>query len=96
MKKLILLLGSLSTVAFAHDDVAIDYAENVAPIFVEQCQMCHRENGIAPWAMTDYRMLQAFAPAIKIPEDLYKNIKIKLKVLSDRDKIIQIKLTKYQ
>ena len=65
MKKLILLLGSLSTVAFANDDVAIDYAENVAPIFVEQCQTCHRDGGIAPWAMTDYRMLQAFAPAIK-------------------------------
>ena len=45
--------------------VEIDYAENVAPIFVEQCQSCHREGGIAPWAMTDYRMLQAFAPSIK-------------------------------
>ena len=68
MKKLILLVGSLLTsVAYAHEDVAIDYAENVAPIFVEQCQACHRENGIAPWAMTDYRMLQAFAPAIKVP-----------------------------
>jgi len=44
---------------------ASEYAENVAPIFVEQCQSCHREGGIAPWAMTDYRMLQAFAPAIK-------------------------------
>ena len=43
----------------------IDYASDVAPIFVEQCQSCHREGGIAPWAMTDYRMLQAFAPAIK-------------------------------
>ena len=66
MKKLILLVSSLLTsVAYAHEDVAIDYAENVAPIFVEQCQSCHREGGIAPWAMTDYRMLQAFAPAIK-------------------------------
>ena len=66
MKKLILLVSSLFTsVAYAHEDVAIDYAENVAPIFVEQCQSCHREGGIAPWAMTDYRMLQAFAPAIK-------------------------------
>ncbi len=37
-----------------------------------------------------------FSPAIQIPEDLYKNIKLKLKVLSDRDKIIQIKLNKYQ
>jgi mono/diheme cytochrome c family protein len=43
----------------------IDYAADVAPIFVEQCQSCHREGGIAPWAMTDYRMLQAFAPSIK-------------------------------
>lgn len=44
---------------------ASEYADNVAPIFIEQCQSCHREGGIAPWAMTDYRMLQAFAPAIK-------------------------------
>lgn len=42
-----------------------DYVDDVAPIFVDQCQSCHREGGIAPWAMTDYRMLQAFAPAIK-------------------------------
>lgn len=65
MKKLLLLVvGSLLT-SFASADIGIDYAENVAPIFVEQCQACHRENGIGPWAMTDYRMLQAFAPAIK-------------------------------
>ena len=43
----------------------VDYARDVAPIFVEQCQSCHRDGGIAPWAMTDYRMLQAFAPAIR-------------------------------
>ena len=42
MKKLILLVGSLLTsVAFAHDDVAIDYAENVAPIFVEPVSYTH-------------------------------------------------------
>ena len=32
---------------------ASEYADNVAPIFVEQCQSCHRDGGIAPWAMTD-------------------------------------------
>ena len=37
-----------------------------------------------------------FEPAINIPEDLYQNIKLKLNVLSRRDKIIQIKLAKYQ
>ena len=59
-------VGVLVLLAGARAQAAeIDYAENVAPIFVEQCQSCHREGGIAPWAMTDYRMLQAFAPAIK-------------------------------
>ena len=53
MQKLLLLLLTISTAAFAHDDIAIDYAENVAPILIEQCQMCHRENGIAPWAMSN-------------------------------------------
>ena len=37
-----------------------------------------------------------FEPAINIPENLYENIKLKLNVLSRRDKIIQIKLAKYQ
>jgi hypothetical protein len=48
---------------------------------------------------TNLHLLQnyePFSPAINVPEDLYKNIKLKLKILSDRDKIIQIKLNKYQ
>ena len=39
---------------------------------------------------------EPFAPAINIPENLYHNIKLKLKSLSNRDKILQIKLAKYQ
>jgi hypothetical protein len=46
MKKLIWLVSSLLPAAGLAVD--IDYAENVAPIFVEQCQACHRESGIAP------------------------------------------------
>ena len=38
----------------------------------------------------------AFLPAINIPETLYDNIKLKLNILSTRDKIIQVKLAKYQ
>ena len=60
---LLLAVVSLVTVAAYADE--IDYAQDVAPIFVEQCQACHREGGIAPWAMTNYQMLQGFAPAIK-------------------------------
>ena len=64
MKSLILIVCSLLTSVAYAQAVDINYAENVAPIFVEQCQSCHREGGIAPWAMTDYRMLQAFAPSM--------------------------------
>jgi len=39
---------------------------------------------------------EAFLPAINIPETLYDNIKLKLNILSTRDKIIQVKLAKYQ
>jgi len=37
-----------------------------------------------------------FNPAIHIPENLYHNIKLKLTSLSNRDKILQIKLARYQ
>jgi mono/diheme cytochrome c family protein len=61
----VLLLTVVSFVTVAAKADEIDYARDVAPIFVEQCQACHREGGIAPWAMSNYQMLQAFAPAIK-------------------------------
>ena len=39
---------------------------------------------------------EPFRPAIHIPENLYHNIKLKLTSLSNRDKILQIKLGRYQ
>jgi hypothetical protein len=66
MQKLLALTISLfSITAFAHDNVEIDYVENVAPILIEQCQACHREGGIAPWAMSNYQVVQGFAPAMR-------------------------------
>src|SRR6056300_1696760 len=61
----VLLLTVISFVTVAAKADEIDYARDVAPILIEQCQMCHRENGIAPWAMSNYQVVQAFAPAIK-------------------------------
>jgi hypothetical protein len=60
-------LFSLIFILVAHtaQAQAIDYVDNVAPILVEQCQACHREGGIAPWAMNSYQIVQGFAPAIK-------------------------------
>lgn len=58
------LLATTSLV-FVLPAVAQDYVTDVAPILIDQCQMCHREGGIAPWAMSNYQVVQAFAPAIK-------------------------------
>ena len=66
MKKLATVISMLfATTAGAQGDIDIDYATDVAPILIQQCQMCHREKGIAPWAMSNYQIVQGFAPAMK-------------------------------
>jgi hypothetical protein len=44
---------------------AISYSETIAPILQQNCSVCHVEGGIAPWAMSEYRMIQGFAPMIR-------------------------------
>lgn len=43
----------------------ISYSEDIAPILIEKCVDCHRPNGIAPFAMSDYNMVRGFAPMIR-------------------------------
>ena len=43
----------------------ISYSETVAPILIERCVSCHRPGGIGPWAMTEHRQVQGFAPMIR-------------------------------
>ncbi|MCG8416001.1 MAG: redoxin domain-containing protein [Pseudomonadales bacterium] len=42
-----------------------DYSSEVAPILVEKCASCHREGGIAPFAMNSHMMVQGWAPMMK-------------------------------
>ncbi|MEM6605942.1 MAG: redoxin domain-containing protein [Pseudomonadota bacterium] len=44
---------------------SISYAHDIVPILAQNCVHCHAEGGIAPWAMSDYRMVQGFAPMIR-------------------------------
>ncbi len=47
------------------DHAAISYSETIAPMLEKNCASCHEEGGIAPWAMTDYSMIEGFAPMIR-------------------------------
>jgi mono/diheme cytochrome c family protein len=43
----------------------ISYADRIAPLLVDKCVACHREGGVAPWAMTGYDIVRGFAPMIR-------------------------------
>ncbi len=47
----------------AADDVT--WAEHVAPIIQEKCQVCHRPGSIAPMSLLSYDDVKAFAPLIR-------------------------------
>lgn len=46
-------------------DTSISYADEVAPILAENCATCHRENGIAPFALNNHQAVQGWSPMIR-------------------------------
>ncbi len=42
-----------------------DYSRDIAPTFYKYCAICHRSDGVAPFAMTNYSIIQQWAPSIK-------------------------------
>ncbi|MDB6040510.1 MAG: hypothetical protein JWM99_4351 [Verrucomicrobiales bacterium] len=42
-----------------------DYSRDIAPIFYKYCAICHHPDGVAPFAMTNYSIIQEWAPVIK-------------------------------
>jgi len=43
----------------------VSYTDEVVPILKENCVACHRRGAIAPWAMSDHKMIKGFAPMIR-------------------------------
>ncbi|MGI9283805.1 MAG: hypothetical protein ACR2P1_00280 [Pseudomonadales bacterium] len=43
----------------------ISYSDTIVPILKKNCMACHIEGGIAPWAMSEYRMIHGFAPMMR-------------------------------
>ena len=52
-------------IEYTQSPQAPDYARDIAPILEKNCMACHIEGGIAPWAMSEYRMIQGFAPMMR-------------------------------
>lgn len=56
---------NLPEVAKRAEHAQISYSDTIAPMLEKNCASCHEEGGIAPWAMTDYGMIEGFAPMIR-------------------------------
>ena len=41
------------------------YTTDIAPVLAEQCATCHREGGVAPFAMDSHTMVQGWSPMIR-------------------------------
>jgi hypothetical protein len=50
----------------AHVETATpDYPHDIAPIFHQYCATCHRPDSVAPFALTNYSVVESWAPVIK-------------------------------
>ncbi|PCJ23495.1 MAG: hypothetical protein COA96_11635 [SAR86 cluster bacterium] len=45
--------------------VAVSYQNDIAPVIAQNCATCHREGGIAPFALDSYAMVQGWSPMIR-------------------------------
>lgn len=51
-------------ISFSSND-SISYSKDIAPVLAENCASCHREGGIAPFAMDSHAMVQGWSPMIR-------------------------------
>jgi hypothetical protein len=47
------------------DPSSIRYSEHVAPVIAQNCADCHRDGGIAPFALDSHAMVQGWSPMIR-------------------------------
>ena len=49
----------------AHEKATPSYSADIAPLLETHCVKCHHDGGIAPWAMSDHRMVQGWSRMMK-------------------------------
>lgn len=53
-------------VSYPERDIStVSYEKDIAPIIAENCASCHRDGGIAPFAMNSHAMVQGWSPMIR-------------------------------
>lgn len=60
-----LVLIAIPNAASAQEGGEVTYARDVAPIVQQNCQVCHREGAIAPFALDDYDDVRRYARRIR-------------------------------
>ena len=48
-----------------YQNTTISYADDIAPILMENCVSCHHDGGIGPWSMNDHKMVQGWSRMMK-------------------------------
>ncbi|MBT8146789.1 MAG: redoxin domain-containing protein [Gammaproteobacteria bacterium] len=54
-----------SAVTYPESVQTVSYEKDIAPVIAENCAECHREGGIAPFAMNSHAMVQGWSPMIR-------------------------------
>ena len=54
-----------SIVSYEQMAAVPSYSQDIAPILAENCASCHREGGIAPFAMDSHTMVKGWSPMIR-------------------------------
>lgn len=52
-------------VTYAFQDWSLSYEKDIAPIIADNCASCHREGGIAPFAMDSHGIVRGWSPMIR-------------------------------
>lgn len=63
----VLALGALALPSFAADSAAkpVTFTKDIAPIFQEKCEACHRKDSMAPMSLVTYEETRPWAKAIR-------------------------------
>jgi hypothetical protein len=56
---------ALTSAAGRANGSAPSYSRDVAPILARRCRDCHRDGGVAPWAMTGFAVVRGWSPMMR-------------------------------